>query len=100
MRNRGNVLMADNPHSSLAFHGVATLLLQVCLGTAASLFVFYIAPEIDIEVGHRSIAFGVSTLLEPLILVFALCCAIALAIIGWRLWLLYIGPWWRRGADA
>lgn len=67
---------------------------------AAGLFAFYIAPEIDIELDGRSLAIGFSTLLTPLIFVFSLCCVIAFAIVGWRLWLLHINPGRRQRTDA
>ena len=92
--------MPKDHRESMAFSRQATVLLYICSILATALFFKFIVPGVDPHVGHRSIGIGIPDFLVPVIGVFLLCCGVVSAILGRRMWLLYVGPWWRRTYGA
>jgi hypothetical protein len=88
--------MTNERRSSVAFHKAATYLLVGSLAVAAYVFFVFLAPAIEGEWGWGYVDVSISTLYSPLLITFGICCLIAIAILVWRAWLLYVGPWWRR----
>ena len=88
--------MSINPRNSIVFKNAVTFLLYISIAIATGILIFYIIPALDIDIEILSISIGISTLLYPLIAAFAVSFFVAFTIIGWRTWLLYIGPWLRR----
>jgi hypothetical protein len=85
-------VMSNDPRRSIVFHRVANFLLLLSAVFAAYLLFVLIIPALDVEWDSRSVAFAISTLYMPVLWMFFISCAIALAILGWRAWLLYIRP--------
>jgi hypothetical protein len=87
--------MSDDPRQSIVFHRAANAVLLLCAVFAAYLLFALIMPALDVELDSRSVSVAISTLYGPVLLMFFASCAIPLAILGWRAWLLWIRPWWR-----
>ena len=92
--------MSKVARKSAAFHGAITFALHFAVALAAGLLVVYIAPGLDYEKQGRSLFLSFSSTLTPVVLVFSICVLAAFAILCWRAWHLYLGPWWRRSNGA
>jgi hypothetical protein len=92
--------MSTDARQSIVFHRVATVLLLLAAVFAGYLLFALIVPALDVELDARSVSVAISTLYQPVLLMFFASCAIVLAILGWRVWLLYIRPWWRGSNGA
>ncbi len=92
--------MSDDPRQSIVFHRGANVLLLLCVVLAAYLLFALIIPALDVELDSRSVSVAISTLYRPVLLMFFASCAIPLAILGWRAWLLWIRPWWWHSNGA
>jgi hypothetical protein len=88
--------MTKAPRESLAFSRVSTVLLCVCRFLAIVLFFNFIVPGVDLELEGRSIAVGIPDFLMSVVGIFMLCVVVVATILGWRIWLLWLGSWWRR----
>jgi hypothetical protein len=86
----------NNPRGSLAFSRLSTVLLYVFGLLAIALFFNFIAPGVDLELEPGSIAVGIPESLMSMVGIFMLCLVGVVTILGWRIWLLVLGPWWRR----
>jgi hypothetical protein len=91
--------MSTDPRQSIVFHRAANALLLLAAVFAGYLFFALIIPALDVELDSRSVSMAISTLYQPVLLMFFASCGVVLAILGWRAWLLYIRPWW-RGANG
>jgi hypothetical protein len=87
--------MATDARQSIVFHRAANALMIVAAVFAGYLFFALIIPAMEVELDSRSVSMAISTLYQPVLLMFLGSCAVVLAIVGWRAWLLYIRPWWR-----
>jgi hypothetical protein len=88
--------MANDPRQSVAFHAVASALLWISVAVAAYVFFVFLWPGTSAELDWGYIDLSISTFYSPLLITFVICCSVVLAILVWRAWLLYLGPWWRR----
>jgi hypothetical protein len=92
--------MQTDPRQSIAFHGAANALLLLCLVFGGYILFALIMPALEVETDSTSVSVAISTLYRPVLWMFFTSCAIPAAILGWRAWLLWIGPWWRRSNGA
>ena len=88
--------MSSDPRQSIVFHRAANALMLLSVVFAAYLLFALIIPALDIQLDSRSGSVAISTLYRPALLMFLASCAIPLAVLGWRAWLLWIRPWWRN----
>jgi hypothetical protein len=88
--------MKSSPVKSIVFHRSVTLLLQVSTVFSAGLFIFYLLPALDVDAGPSDVNIGISTVYAPVLLAFVVGFCIAIAILCWRGWILFLEPIWRR----
>jgi hypothetical protein len=92
--------MLSEPRQSIVFHRATNALMLLCVVFAAYLLFALIIPALDVELDSRSISVAISTLYRPVLWMFFASCAVPVAILGWRAWLLWIRPWWWRNYGA
>lgn len=95
MRSRSDLRpnsVSGDRRQSIAFHQAANVLLLLSAVFAAYLLFALIIPALDVELDSGSVSVSISTLHRPVLLMFFASCAVAVAILAWRAWILWIRP--------
>lgn len=92
--------MSTQLRRSIVFHPAASVLLLLSVVFAAYMLFVFIIPALNVEVRAGSIDVWFLSVYNPVFLMFFASAGIALAILGWRVWLLYINPEERKSNGA
>lgn len=84
----------SNLGRSLIFHPATTALLWVSL-IAVVVLGYHVLPMIDIDFKYRAVEAAYPVTFIPLFLWLVASLMVAVTILAWRAWALYIRAWWR-----
>ena len=92
-------MFKESPRS-FVFSNTATWLLYIAFVLGAALLFQFIIPSLDPHAGERSIGVRIPAFLLPVLGIFLICALTVCAILGRRIWVLFVLPGRRPDSGA